>query len=433
MTALDERIDARKKTLQSGLDERIAAREAQLSKTETPTPFMDAVGNTFMNTILQLPKLPGQALAAGAAAIEGGASAATGGEFDFGGRFEEQKGKFPASLLLKAPTTSVQELEAGFTAVRKEFGHQPFEEPGDPGIPRLRGAQTSAMFNRIGASFDEELARINQEDARIAEKFPFKTKAGEIGGDVLSLVGGRLPFAKGINAAETAFVTKKFTDSMTDPGVRKLVELALDSKAVLALKRGGARSVEAGAEAAVLSLLKEGDPLETAAFAAGGQIVGSGLLKFSEGLLTGGPLKIGGKILLASASFGALIQMSKETIPGGDANAARELIDSMSEGFAKVQMALILGAVSTLAGAGRLRGGDLAKSLPKFMDALATTPRAISISLLQDYLNATPDEQQTIDATLEQLQQDPEFFGPEITDRLLKALQAGNLTQALRE
>ena len=417
MATLDEIEDLIQKprTTLDEIESLIAVREAELAKTETPTPFIDQVGRTFLNNLVQLPKLPGQALAAGAAAIEGGAAAVTGGEFDFGTRFEEQKGKFPASLLLKAPTTTIQEIEAFTGTFSKECGRRPVDQPGVENIVPL-------FTERFGPAFDEELARINQEEARIAKKFPFKTKAGEIGGDVLTLLTGRLPFAKGINIAETAFVAKKFSDSLTNPGVRKIVELVLDSKAVRALKRGTGRAVETGAEASVLSLLKGGDPLETAGFAAGGQLAGSVILTGIKGV---------GKHPILASAFGmaALIQMAKETTPGGPDN----FIDSLEKGFEKVWWGLMLGAVSTLAGAGRLRGGDIAKNLPKFTDALATSPRATSISLLKDYFNATPDEQNTIDATLTQLQQDPGFFGPEITNKLLKAMQAGNLTSALRE
>jgi len=431
-----EEIEARRQQLLGDeLNSKIAARRAELSKTETPTPFFDQVGKTFLNNVLSLPNFAGQVLAQGTAgteaALEGATSVLTGGDFDFERRANRNLEFPPLAQLNAIPKPTVQGIEAFFPAVQTAVQQ---EKEAQASGETLGSLGVVTPFNeRFSPAFDEELARINQEEARLAEKFPFKTGAGKVGGDVLSLVTGRLPFAKGIDAAETAFVAKKFSESLTNPGVKRVVELALDSKAIRSLKKGGGRSLEAGAEAAILSLLNDADPFETAAFAAGGQIVGSSLIKFSEGLLSGGPLKIGGKILLASASFGSLIQMSKETVPGGDTNAARELLDSMAQGFGKVQTALILGAVSTLAGAGRLRGGDLAKNLPKLTDALATIPRATSISLLEDYLNATPDEQQTIDDTLEQLQRDPDFFGPEITERLLKAMQDGNLTEALRQ
>ena len=411
------------------IESQLSARKAELSKTETPTPFFDQVGKTFLNNLLSAPSVAGQVLSQGVAgteaALEGGASVLTGGDFDFERRANRNL-ELPGFAQLNAiPRPTVQGAEALFPAVRSAVTE------GRESVSR--GERLPQFNERFGPAFDEELARINQEEARIAEKSPFKVGAGEVGGDVLSLVAGRLPFARGINTAETAFVAKKFTDSMTNPGTRKIVELALDSKVMRSLKRGAGRAVETGAEAAILSILNDGDPLETAAFAAGGQMAGSALLNVGKGLLTGGPTKIGSKILLASASFGALIQMTKQTMPGGSPSELLELADSMSGGFEKVQFALALGALSTVAGAGRLRGGVLAESLPKRLDALATIPRAVSISLLEDYINATPDEQQTIDATLQQLQQDPEFFGPEITARLLKAMEDGNLTEALRK
>ena len=193
MATLDEIEDLIQKprTTIDEIESLIAVREAELEKTETPTPFIDQVGRTFLNNLLQA---PGDILAGGAAAIEGGAAAVTGGEFDFGRRFEEQKGKFPASLLAKIPTT--QEIEAFTGTVSKEFGRRPVDQPGVENIVPL-------FTERFGPAFDEELARINQEEARIAKKFPFKTKAGEIGGDVLTLLTCRLPFANGINMSET--------------------------------------------------------------------------------------------------------------------------------------------------------------------------------------------------------------------------------------
>lgn len=413
-------------SLISNIEAQLAVREKELSKAETPTPFFDEVGRTFLNNLLSIPSVGGEIVAKGmagtAAALEGSISALTGGKFDFERRAQRNVSDDILGVLNTIPRPTVEGIEAGIGAFREEFPKTvpPFEQLDPSGRPIAD--PVAPLSERLGPAFDEELERVNQEQARLAEKFSFKVGAGKVGGDVLSIVAGRLPFAKGINTAEAAFVAKKFSDSLTKPGTRKLVENILDSKAVRSLKQGAGRAVETGAEASVLALVKEGDPLETAAFAAGGQIVGSGILTGIKG--------VGRHPILASAfGMAALIQMAKETTPGGSDN----FIASLESGFEKVWWGLMLGAVSAVAGAGRLRGGDLAKNLPKFTDALATIPRATSISLLQDYLNATPEEQQTIDATLKQIQQDPEFFGPEITDRLLKALQAGNLTSALRE
>ncbi|KKL11076.1 hypothetical protein LCGC14_2549430 [marine sediment metagenome] len=88
--------------------------------------------------------------------------------------------------------------------------------------------------------------------------------------------------------------------------------------------------------------------------------------------------------------------------------------------------------MATAAGAGRIRRTD-AVTWPRSAEFISTLPRATMIALVSDWVSATPDEQQTIEATLQQLQQDPEFFGPELTERLLKALESGKFTEALRE
>jgi len=399
------------------IESQLATREAELSATPA-TAFGDAVGSSFINNVLALPGFAGQVLSQGVAgteaALEGGVSVLTGGDFDFERRANRNL-ELPGFAQLNAiPKPTTQDIEALLPASRAAI---------DEGIEtRAGGGEVPLFSERFGPAFDEELARINAGEAQTQQQFPKASFAGDIGGEALSILAGRLPFAKGINTAETAFVAKKFSESMTNPGTRKIVELVLDSKAVRALKRGTGRAVETGAEASVLSLLNDADPLETAAYATGGQIAGSGILTGIKGV---------GKHPILASAFGmaALIQMAKETTPGGRDN----FLDSLETGFEKVWWGLTLGAVSAIAGAGRLRGGALAESLPKFTDALATIPRATSISLLEDYINATPDEQQTIDATLQQLQQDPEFFGPEITNKLLKAMQDGNLTSALRE
>ena len=67
------------------------------------------------------------------------------------------------------------------------------------------------------------------------------------------------------------------------------------------------------------------------------------------------------------------------------------------------------------------------------MDALATIPRAASISLINDYVNATQEDQKLVETTLDQLMRDPAFFGPEITDKILESLESGNFIKALKE
>jgi len=81
------------------------------------------------------------------------------------------------------------------------------------------------------------------------------------------------------------------------------------------------------------------------------------------------------------------------------------------------------------------RPGDLSveNKLKQFQNVAPGIPNESMFALVEDYFGASPDEQQTIDATLSQIQQDPEFFGPEITKLIMEALARGNLTEALRQ
>ena len=318
----------------------------------------DAFARTFLNNVMALPS----SALAGAAALP---RLLPGGQ-TFSEGFEEELGKFPASAI--RPT-----VEGTAASVRA----LPALAPGGP---------------TFGEQKAFERAEIQAEDIRRRAKFPKASFAGDIAGDVATIVGGRLPFAGKINKGETRLFGKGpdllfggalKAPKLADPGVARLAQRVITSRPIKLLARGTGRSLEAGFEAAALDLLKGEDPLETAAYAAGVQMAGSGLLQTGKGLLTGGPMKASAKLLLAGASFGAVYQIAKETVPGGEDN----LINSIEVGFEKVQLAMVLGLIAGLSGSGRLRGGKLAEDLPRLTDALATAPRAAMISLLEDFAN----------------------------------------------
>ena len=152
------------------------------------------------------------------------------------------------------------------------------------------------------------------------------------------------------------------------------------------------------------------------------------LLTIGKGLTTGGPLRIGSKLALSAVSAGAIIQLVKDTAPGGQDS----LIDSIEVGFEKVWLALIFGAVAGAVGAGRLRGSKLAEDLPKLTDVIATIPRATMISLLEEYKDAGAAEKQTIELVINKLSQDPEFFGKGSAMKLQGAITNNRFAEELR-
>ena len=133
--------------------------------------------------------------------------------------------------------------------------------------------------------------------------------------------------------------------------------------------------------------------------------------------------------MLMGGYAGALIQLVKNTTPGGQDS----LIDSVETGFEKVMFAVLFGAVAAAVGAGRLRGTKLAEDLPRLTDVIATIPRATMISLLEDWNDAGPAEQQNMELVINKLSEDPEFFGPAAMPKLQAGLEKGNLLETLRK
>ena len=439
MSDIEDRIAARRKTLASDIDARIAARRAELSAAETPTPFADAfMRRIFDNTIGSAGEIAGdissRGIAGTAAVAEGAGSVLTGGDFDFNRRANEQLQKNPAALLDSIGRFTFNESQASTAALAEEFPKnvRPIDQIGPDGRPIENPAPP--LSERFGPAFDENLARINEEEARVAEKFQFKTGAGNVLGDVASIFTGRAPLLPIIGQAEKFLAGKKFAAAINNPSfVGELGNIAkgfLDSKGMRSLMRGAGRAGEAGLEAAVLEALKGDDPLRTAGYVAGGQAVGSALIKISQGLASGGPMKAGAKLSLAAASYFGLIQTLKSGIPGGGDPA--EVLNSMLESFEHISLLMIAGGVATATGAGRIRPGDAAK-YTRSAEFLSTLPRAATISMLTEYVNASPEEQQTIEATLEQITEDPNFFGPEITETLRSGIQDGTIVQKFRE
>ena len=274
-----------------------------------------------------------------------------------------------------------------------------------------------------GAAFDRNRSDIQGEIAAGAEQHPFAAGAGDVVGDIGALLVFRNPFSKSIKRAEEVL--------MTGPGVTRFgtdVQIALNktltSPAVRTVVRGAGRSVETGFEAMVLDLMKGDDPFETAGFAAGGQLAGSLLVSGPASLLKGNVLTGGAKIAVAAGSIGAMWQLAKSLAPGGK----DYILPSIEFGFDKVALALVLGLAAGAMGAGRLRGsGEFRDAMPKIADALAAIPRAGTLSVLDDLLNAPKAQQDQVISVMDQLTQNPEYFGAANGERIKRAISSGNV------
>jgi len=408
MPTLEERLAKAKK---STLEERLA--RAQSVKGEgAATAFVKSAGRTVVDNLFGLPSLAGEALAAGGTLLESPLELPGQPSLTFGERFQRQRESFPAKNLREFRPT-VEGLVADVRSLPKLF----------PG----------------GESFGESRKRLREEfaaqSAQRQEQFPKATKGGEITGDVATILSGRAPAARGLNQLETKLFGRAddiffggAVPKIADPGVKRFVNRVVNSKRVRAMARGAGRSVEAGFEAAALDILKGDAPLETAAYAAGVQVGGSLSLTAAGGLVSGGPLRAGVKVGVAALSFGALLQLLKETVPGGQDN----LLSSVEVGFEKVQFAIVMGMIGAAGGAGRGRGTQLAEDFPKLIDAMAAVPRVAIISMLEDWRNADPQTQETIELVAGKLVEEPDYFGKTITERLQGAMENNRFVDELR-
>ena len=396
------------------------AHEAELDKTENELSAGGIeFGTKVANAVLQSPKL----LAAASAGIQAPFSDKPGGFFSRAEQlFEEESGKFPANL-----ATTVQDVGAATRAFGRELAVTSEREPDRPGF-----VNPEPRFNeRFGPTFDEEFADIKGEEARVKARFPKSVGIGGFGGDVASIFLARKPFLGSIGKAESFLAGKKFADAIKNPGIAgefgNIAKGFADSKAVRSLLRGGGRTIETGLEALVLEAINGDDPVQAAAWAAGAQGTGSALIKASRGLTSGGPMKVGVKLALSGLATFGFLQTMKEGLPGDD-----NPIVTIEQSYEKVALLLAAGGVSTLMGAGRARPGDTEK-YKRVAEFFSTMPRASMLSFLTSYIEAPQDEQETVDAILLQINQDPEFFGAEITERLQKAFDEGTLLETLRE
>lgn len=380
----------------------------------------------FVDNLLAFPGVVGDSLAAHAAlpqaAIQSGVAAVRGQPANFRERFTEQhqaeRGRFPASMLIDAETDSA-ELMADASA--RDLTAR---DPGDrfhSGAPRRSG---SVSDRRETALADQRAA-----DRELAEQAPGATLAGEILGDVATVLSGRAPVVRA-RAPQLAANRARLTQEAAEQAPMKLspkIERELNdivSRSIAPmftsggrqLARAGVKAGETGVEGAVLALLNEGDPVATGAFAAGGQAAGSAML-FLGGKAVRHPLHF------IAAAFAAS-EMFKAATPG-----EQDFFASKDFAVQKAIASFALGTAAAMMGAGRFRSPQ-AERFPALFDAMTATPRAAAISgLLQDFVNGSDGGDNLPLRVAEQVHQHPERFSRDQVNALSRAMTNGRFAQ----
>lgn len=292
-----------------------------------------------------------------------------------------------------------------------------FRAAGDV-LSQMPGAVSEGESPDILGRFRQARELRGDETQRFAEERPGATLAGSVAGDAATLVAGRAPFARGATRRGIVPQAARKPTTQMEPGIRRALDRTFRSNPVKSLASRAGRSAETGLEASVLQLLNEGDPLEVAAYAAGGQAAGSLML----GLTTTRKGLIG--LAATAAGYATLIQMGKTSVPGG----RNFILESGEAGIEKVKWGIMLGAMSGLAGAGRVRGGRMAQDMPIIADSISAMPRGAAISLIREFVDR--GEPETMETVLQQVAEDPERYTPSQRRRIERALNSEKISFA---
>lgn len=357
----------------------------------------------FVDNFLNIPNASGELLASGLAAAETAAGsiprAIRGEDLEIGQRFSEnveaRREALPASLLINAPRIDSRDVRAAGSAVSSALS-------GDFGV---------------ADNFESARERALESDLQAREDRPGAAVAGDVTGDVATLLTGRTPLARG--ARNRRLAARAIPKKAIPPGFKAEVDRLVNSRIAQGLKRGGLRIGETGLEGAVIAALNDDDPVTAAALAAGAQAAGStflGLAEFGFG-------KNGKNLAISLAGATAMIQMFKSATPGG----RDRILESTETAANKITGMLALGVLSGAAGLGRM-GGKFADNVPVIADGVTAIPRGAMVSLLSDFSN--PENASLIEPVIFKMAEDPTFFGPTATRRIGRAISKENLSVA---
>jgi hypothetical protein len=282
----------------------------------------------------------------------------------------------------------------------------------------LQGEDPREAYNRARENID--LA----EGARTAAR-PTSTFWGNVGGDVASIVAGRVPIASAVvKAAPTPRMLARVraqTEALP-PGPQRHFKRMMNMPFMSELKRGVTKAGEVGLEGATLALINQGDPISTGAWAAGGQAAGSLALSLIHHPVRG------------LGALGAGIvgwQMLKELVPGG----RDRILESIEHVIKHATWGTVLGGAAGLLGAGRYRGSGLSKTfgaeyardLPKYAEGVNAALRANPISIIEQINNDMKAGKPILGPVLENLSNNVQAFTDAELSRLSKAMEGSDL------
>ncbi len=407
--------------------------------------------------------------------VDAQGNVAPGPEFDRPARPQEPAGSTAQAVaagagerlmgnIMAIPDAPLRLFNPVANAVRETFG-QPRRPAPSFGLPLPSGRQAASGVEAVGA----QLAQAGPGEGRPPQTgtfgLPFRTErgpmptaetdlqgqfqqrmqqrgqmeqdrpgafgVGEFLGDAGTIASGRAPMVRGSGgmfdeAIKTGLesVSKALNRPSGMVGVKRTADRVISSDVFKDLARGAGRAAETGVEGAAISILQDGDPMETAAFAAGSQAASSfantavehttGLLDEADGKM--GPVsknlgwvgRKAGSVGLYAGVGGVIYELLINDSPSS----------SIAQNLDKIGYTFLMGATVGMMGR-RTNPEGVLKEFPKLADAMQTIPRTGILKLAQS-ATENPELKQTMDT----IARNPSAFTGGQLDQITRALRS---------
>ncbi|MDB4352392.1 hypothetical protein OAA60_03065 [Porticoccaceae bacterium] len=295
-----------------------------------------------------------------------------------------------------------------------------------------RGAETAskiANYSREPISTRQEALANQQGITRQNQaNHPFLTAAGDVAGDVGTLMTFRAPMAKNRAALDYAQANgvrtlNSMQSAANTPAAQSFKELFLkgfsNSPLAASLTRGTTKAGEAAVDGMMLGIMNRKDPVEAAAIGAGSQVGASMLMSTLTGFKGAGSPAT--RLMIAAGGTVAALQTLRVLTP---LDAGSPVTD-LQMAFPKIIGAAAIGMAAGVMG-GRVTGTKAYEGardlMPVIADQFSTALRGISLERLTEWM-ADP----RIETTLSALARDPDTFGAAAGRRIERAITNGNM------
>lgn len=337
----------------------------------------------------------------------------------FSEHFEAAKGTWPARPLIQgynAPTSIDLQAGAGVAPLAAYQYRTPEEY-----VP-LREQMAPREMTDVGEQFAQKRDELLEGYIQRREAAPGGAAAGDVLGDVASLVVARKPF---VSASRRARIAK---GEQAPAAVPRSQTMDANWKRFLArqqekyanwFRESGIKITETGLEGAYLAAIQDEDPVMGMAAGAGAQAA----TNFVERVWTDIPsfgmkpgiTRAGVKAGITAFGIASLYQMFKELTPGG----RDRILESEESGYKKAALTMAAGAMLHASGFGRASKQQL-DELGMLADTWHSARRGSVLSLISEIEN---DDSGDVDRIWTKISQDPGYFGVTAMRRLNHAFE----------